>query len=101
RAAPHALQPHNAPDSAETAAPSTPATLPPPAPTTPDAPSGSKHREISAFSGPVAIPSGSSRCPLDSKATEHRTSRVLPNPDNSCATDTLVVSSLQHRNSKI
>jgi hypothetical protein len=77
--------PRNAGDSAGTAAPSTPKARPPPSPIAPCAPSGSKHRETSASSGPVATSSGSSiRLPTEA---QNRTTRVLPNPDNSCASD--------------
>jgi hypothetical protein len=81
-----ALPPRSAGDSAETAAPSTPTARQHPAPTAPCVLTGSKHRETSASCGPLATSSGSSiRLPMEA---ENRTTRVLPNPDNSCATDT-------------
>ncbi|HLK80216.1 MAG TPA: hypothetical protein VKT99_01795, partial [Xanthobacteraceae bacterium] len=46
---------------------------------------GSKRPETSASCGPVATSPGSSIRPL--AGAENRTTRVLPNPDNSCAYD--------------
>src|SRR5262249_46895292 len=72
-------------DSAGTVAPNIPATLPPPSPTAPSSPIGSTHPETSAFSGPVAMSPDSS--PRLLAGRQNRTTRVLPNPDNSSASD--------------
>src|SRR5207237_3658300 len=74
-----------APGNVAPAAPTGPAALPPPSSIAPAAPNGSKRPETSASCGPVATSSGSS-IRLQPEA-ENRTTRVLPNPDNSCATD--------------
>src|SRR5215471_640873 len=54
-------------------------------PRVPCAPTGSIQCETSASCGPVATPSGSLIRPL--AEAKNRTTRVLPNPDNSCAYD--------------
>src|SRR5258707_8241444 len=64
----------------------TPATPQPPSSKVSPHPSGSTQRETSASCGLVATPSGSSIRPLT--GAQNRTTRVLPNPDNSCAYDT-------------
>src|SRR5207248_7626823 len=77
--------PQTAPGSVETGAPTFPAAPPLPSSTAPAVPNGSKRPETSAFVGPVAT-SPASSIRLQPEA-ENRTTRVLPNPDNSCATD--------------
>src|SRR5580692_3820312 len=77
--------PHSGPDAAGTAAPTSPKPRRPPSSTAPPPPSGSIRPETSASCGPVATLPGSSIC-LHGEA-ENRTTRVLPNPDNPCATD--------------
>src|SRR5215468_3731805 len=72
-------------DNGGTAAPTPPESHQPPVPKVPCAPTGSVHPETSASCGPVATSSGSSIRPL--AGAKDRTTRVLPNPDNSCAYD--------------
>jgi hypothetical protein len=86
RSGPQARPPRSDRGSAETAAQTCPKARLPPASTARPAPSGSKHPETSASCGPVATLSGSSP-PLLRKRS-NRTTRVLPNPDNSSAYDT-------------
>src|ERR1041384_8514304 len=85
RPAPARLPPRTAPGNVGTVAPTFPKALRPPSSTALVVPSGSKRRETSAFSGPVATSPGSS-IRLQPEA-ENRTTRVLPNPDNSWAID--------------
>ena len=75
-----------APVAAEAPARSSPASPPPPAQTGVVPASAPAHSETSASCVPVATSSGSSR----SLPTErpNRTTRVLPKPDTSCASDT-------------
>ncbi len=61
------------------------ATRPHPSSTTARSPSGLEHPETSASCGPVATLPGSS--PRSFAGPRNRTTRVLPNPDNSCAYD--------------
>src|SRR5689334_11884670 len=86
RGDPRHLPPRTAPGNVGIGAPTFPATRRPPSSTTPAAPSDSRRPETSAFSGPVATSPGSS-IRLHPEA-QNRTTRVLPNPDNSCANDT-------------
>ena len=70
-----------------TSARSSPVSPPPPAPITASPPISKEHHETSASVSPGATVSGSyPRLPME---TVNRTTRVLPNPDNSCATDTI------------
>src|SRR5258708_3070540 len=86
RPAPQARLPHTGPDTAGTAAPTSPKPPRPPSSTAAPPPSGSIRPETSASCGPVAtLPGSSIRLPSEA---ENRTTRVLPNPDNSCAIDT-------------
>src|SRR5262249_2371642 len=76
-----ALPPQTGAGSAGTVVPKLPESRQPPLPRVPCAPIGSKHPETFASCGPVATSPGSS-IRLHSEA-ENRTTRVLPNPDNS------------------
>src|SRR5262249_38254936 len=91
--APQAHPPRSGPGTAGTGAPTLPATPQPPSSTVPPPPSGSTRHETSASCGPVATSPGSSIRPL--AGAKNRTTRVLPNPDNSCAYDTAVLRCLQ------
>src|SRR6516165_4892042 len=84
--APEALPPRSACDNVGTAVPSSPRSRRPPVRKALSPSTGSAHHKTSPSCGPVATSSGSS-IRLQPEA-ENRTTRVLPNPDNSCATDT-------------
>src|SRR5262249_29897544 len=88
-----ARPPRSGPDSAGTDAPTSPATRRPPSSTAHAPPSGSIHPETSASCGPVATSPGSSIRPL--AGAQNQTTRVLPNPDNSCAYDNKVFEPLR------
>jgi putative resolvase len=76
--APPPRPPRNGPDIGGTAAPTSQAARRLPSSTARPDPGGSKHPETSASCGP------------SSRGTENRTTRVLPNPGNSCAYDITV-----------
>src|SRR5204862_6466208 len=80
-----ARPPRSDPDSAGTGAPTSPADSLPPSLTARQPPSGSIRPQTSSSCGPVATLPGSSIRPL--AGAQNRTTRVLPNPDNSCAYD--------------
>src|SRR3974390_311417 len=85
---PQALLPHplrNDADNGGTAAPTSQEPHQPPVPKVPCAPTGSVHPETSASCGPVATSPDPLIRPL--AEAKNRTTRVLPNPDNSCAYD--------------
>jgi hypothetical protein len=82
---PRALLPRSVAGNVGTAAPSNPRSRQLPARKVLSLSTGSTHRKTSPSCGPVAMLSGSSiRLPTEAG---NRTTRVLPNPDNSCATD--------------
>jgi hypothetical protein len=88
RQVPPDLPPRSDPASAGTDAPNSPESRLLPAPTTSAPRSGPKHPETSSSCGPAATLSDPSPSPLEQ--LQNRTSRVLRNPDISCANDSCV-----------